>query len=594
MKIFNRFFIVLVILLGSCQPEEIKINTGPIFPGSFLMEGTNNVTGETVSKVMSQNETGVPVNAVFTLSLSKAITPESASAVSLSQDGNPVEASVTAEGESIVIDPAADLAFATRYTITIGTSIKALDGGIALGALSTSFTTESLVPSVYDGEIFYMSFDGDFAESVSGTNASVVGTPGFAGEGIKGGNSYKGAADSYLTFPATGLQADAFSATFWLKVNAVPDRGGILVMGPPDPNLPTTPNNRTTGFRFFREDASGNQRFKLNVGNGTADNWFDGGAAADVDPAANKWVHFAFTIADTEAIVYIDGQVVSQGSFPGISWAGCDILSIMSGAPRFTEWGHLSDQSYMDELRIFNKVLTQQDIQAIVDVESAYVPEYEGETFYMPFNGNNKEKVSNTEATVVGAPGFAGEGVVGDSYAGAADSYLTFPAASLQGEEFSAAFWLKINAVPDRAGILVMGPPDANLPATPNNRTAGFRFFREDASGMQRFKLNVGDGTADTWFDGAANADVDPTTNEWVHFAFSISKTEAVVYIDGEIVSQGAFTGISWDGCDILSIMSGAPRFTEWGHLSDASYMDELRLFNKALSQVDVQAIMND
>jgi hypothetical protein len=111
---------------------------------------------------------------------------------------------------------------------------------------------------------------------------------------------------------------------------------------------------------------------------------------------------------------------------------------------------------------------------------------------------------------------------------------------------------------------------------------------------MQRFKLNVGDGTADTWFDGAANADVDPTTNEWVHFAFSISKTEAVVYIDGEIVSQGAFTGISWDGCDILSIMSGAPRFTEWGHLSDASYMDELRLFNKALSQVDVQAIMND
>jgi hypothetical protein len=111
---------------------------------------------------------------------------------------------------------------------------------------------------------------------------------------------------------------------------------------------------------------------------------------------------------------------------------------------------------------------------------------------------------------------------------------------------------------------------------------------------MQRFKLNVGTGTSDTWFDGGAAADVDPTTDEWVHFAFTISQTEAVVYINGQVVSQGPLAGVSWEGCDILSIMSGAPRFTEWGHLSDESFMDELHLFNRALTQGQVQAIMDD
>jgi hypothetical protein len=41
----------------------------------------------------------------------------------------------------------------------------------------------------------------------------------------------------------------------------------------------------------------------------------------------------------------------------------------MSGAPRFTEWSHFSDLSLMDELRIFSKALTQDEIKTIIDDE---------------------------------------------------------------------------------------------------------------------------------------------------------------------------------------------------------------------------------
>jgi hypothetical protein len=42
-------------------------------------------------------------------------------------------------------------------------------------------------------------------------------------------------------------------------------------------------------------------------------------------------------------------------------------MSIGSGEPRFNEWGHLSDNSLIDELRIYNKALTASQIKEIVN-----------------------------------------------------------------------------------------------------------------------------------------------------------------------------------------------------------------------------------
>lgn len=449
----------------------------------------------------------------------------------------------------------------------------------------SNFSKEPPYTPLYPGETFYMNFDGSYSELVSVTDADEFGSPGFAPEARVGSGAYAGSPDSYLTFPTDGLLANEFSASFWLKVNATPDRAGVLVIGPPDENNPDAQNNRTSGFRFFRENAGGMQRFKLNVGSGDGDSWFDGGAAADVDPTVDQWVHFAFTISDSQCVVYKNGEVVSQNSFTGVDWTGCDILSIMSGAPRFTGWNHRSDESYMDELRLFNMALTQEDVIELIAQAD--------EIFKLDFNGSYTESYSDEDCTEVGTPGFSSDAYEGTSaYQGAADSYLTFPTDGLLNEEFSAVFRYKLNGTPDRAGVLVIGPPDTNNPDAQNNRTSGFRFFRENAGGMQRFKLNVGNGSGDSWFDGGAAADVDPNNPQWVQMAFTISSTECVVYIDGQVVSQNAFTGVDWTDCDILSIMSGAPRFTGWNHRSDESLMDNLRIYKKALSQEEIQSML--
>ena len=259
-----------------------------------------------------------------------------------------------------------------------------------------------------------------------------------------------------------------------------------------------------------------------------------------------------------------------------------------------------SDLSYLDELRIFDKVLSEEELEALTGIEFGEPDKDPGidpvdgpdavEMLYMSFDTDFTIEVSDAVATVVGTPTVADGGVSGKAYAGATDSYLTIPTEGLLNDEFSASFWMKVNPDPDRAGIVVIGPPDTEKPDTPNNRTSGFRFFRENAGGDQRFKLNVGDGTADAWIDGGEFADVAPDAG-WVHMAFTVSQTRAQVWIDGILVAASDLTGLDWTDCDIISLASGAPRFTEWGHLSDLSMIDELQLYNGVLNPAQIAAL---
>ena len=229
---------------------------------------------------------------------------------------------------------------------------------------------------------------------------------------------------------------------------------------------------------------------------------------------------------------------------------------------------------------------------------SPYKPIYAGEIFYMPFDGEFTEQISNKAATVVGFPTTA-DGKVGKAYLGVPDSYLTFPTDSLiKTQEVSATFWMKVHVSPEplkaRAGILTVSAEDpAPVAGKQNLRTNGFRFFREVGDGLQRFKLNVGIGVEEKWNDGGT---VDPAAGEWVHFAFTVSGTTTMIFINGVVapkIGQVLTSPIDWTGCNLLTIMSGAPRFTGWDHLSDLSLMDELRIFNKALTVEEINTIMN-
>lgn len=470
----------------------------------------------------------------------------------------------------------------TKYTfdnLTTGEHVLNITAVDIEGKSTTkliNFEKEPAYVPVYDGEVFYMPFDGSFIELVSVTDATVVGTPGFSDDAIAGTKSYKGAADSYLKFPIAGLGLeDEFTVAFWYKVNTTPDRAGILSIGPPGINT------RTSGFRLFRE--GGANPVKSNIGLGTEESWNDGGAIS-----ATEWVFVSLVVGNGSQGIYVNGTLLRpQSAYTGaVSWTGTEFLSIGSGAPNFTEWGHLSDRSQIDELRIFNKKLTQSEIEFVMNTsaQEPYEPEYEGEVFYMPFEDElYYDRVSEKAATIVGTPSF-GTGKEGSAYAGATGSYITFPLADLGLEdEFSVSFWYKVNTTPDRAGIMTVGPPGINT------RTSGFRLFRE--GGASVVKSNVGLGDGESWNDGGAIS-----ATEWVFVTLVAGGGMQGIYVDGVLLRpESNYTGaVSWANTTNISIGSGAPMFTEWGHLSDLSLIDEVRIFNRKLTQTEIQDMMND
>lgn len=458
------------------------------------------------------------------------------------------------------------------HTVTV----KATDLEGNVTSSTVNFSKEPPYTPKFENEFLYMPFDGDYVDLITLKSADVTGDLSFAGESFLGSNAFTGASDSYITIPFDGSIGSDFTASFWYKVSGEPGRAGILVAGADE--------ERTQGFRLFREGDTEKQRIKLNVGTGDAGVWNDGG---EIDVEAGEWVHIAFTVNATESTFYINGMPMNTGDMGGksIDWTGVEKLTIGSGGETFSYWDHLYDSSMMDELRFFDKSLSQEEVQNLISASA--------ETLHLGFNGAYQDEVSNREITEVGNPGFAGESAEGNNaYAGADGSYLTMSSEGLLSKTFSATFWYKVNATPDRAGIIVIGPEDEENPDAQNNRTSGFRLFREGNETEQRIKLNVGTGAADTWNDGGV---IDVAAQEWVYVAFTISEDESKIYLDGELMDTASLPGaIDWTGTDVVSIMSGAPRFTGWGHLADMSFMDNLTFYNKVLTQEDIQSMMGN
>jgi len=229
--------------------------------------------------------------------------------------------------------------------------------------------------------------------------------------------------------------------------------------------------------------------------------------------------------------------------------------------------------------------LTDKSVSGSVSFRKITAPTYDpldGEVAYFPLDGFYLDLISGNGLTPVGTPGFAA-GKVSDAYAGATDAYLTYPSAGITGNSLSAAFWYKLIDDPARAGIFMISYPAASS----EDRLNGLRFARElDGAGpKQKFWMNIGNGTVDTWIN-PPSFDV---TGEWMHIALTVSETHVIIYINGEIAAEADYEGpINWTDCPSISLMSGQPNVIYWEHFSDLSLLDELHIFNREITAAEV------
>jgi len=230
--------------------------------------------------------------------------------------------------------------------------------------------------------------------------------------------------------------------------------------------------------------------------------------------------------------------------------------------------------------------LTGQTDEASVSFSKITAPVYtplEGEVAYFPLDGYYLDLITGSGLTVHGSPSFE-SGKVNDAYKGAEDAYLEFPATGLLGDEFSVAFWYKLDVTKNRAGIIAISPEG-------ESRNNGFRFARENSGDLQNLFVNYGDGAAEVWINPFYQATPD---GNWMHVAITIDAAGSKYYINGELAKENPYEGkIDWTGCSSISIASGMPNFVYWEHFSDLSSYDEIHFFKKAITAETILSLYN-
>jgi hypothetical protein len=115
-----------------------------------------------------------------------------------------------------------------KHTLTV----TATDIAGKTGTQSVTFSKTTPYHPLYDGEVFYMPFDGDFVEQVNNKPPdSLIGTPGFVDGKI--GKAYVGFPNSYVGFKTAsipGIPGTQFSMAFWYNLNAVPDLKSVVLI----------------------------------------------------------------------------------------------------------------------------------------------------------------------------------------------------------------------------------------------------------------------------------------------------------------------------------------------------------------------------
>lgn len=312
--------------LVSCKKEDevgaLTVSTATV--------GGRDIAGATAA-------TGVGLTSNVVVRFNKALNASTATANSVTltpTGGSAVAATVTAAGDSIVVNPTNDLLSGTRYTLTLSNALKANDGGsfTARNFTFTTFGPLNVTPPKVGNQIAFWAFDGTVNESQGRLNIS-------GQEAITFGADRKNNAGAAAMFDGdrsiievangTSLITPSNSLAFWIKLDTNQTHGHF-VMGA---NF-----FRGHQFEFTRNGewfkSAANFNFAASADSNTGEDLFynangqyntTGGWMGHTfkdtrnlkQEVPDKWVHVVHTYDATTKIrtMYLNGQRVMASDF---------------------------------------------------------------------------------------------------------------------------------------------------------------------------------------------------------------------------------------------------------------------------------------
>jgi|CXWL01.1.fsa_nt_gi hypothetical protein len=353
-----------------------------------------------------------------------------------------------------------------------------------------------------------------------------------------------------------------FTIDLWLYSNNVGNGAYLLGKSHPDGGM---------GWDIRLHD----QRIRLEGTDGWAPsfNW-----ESDQSVTPNGWHHLAVTAGPSQIAVYIDGVLKGTPSRGAISTAPNPFRLGFT-----TNYGGTPFNGQLDELEIFDRQLTEQEILAIYNAGSAgkckpvCTPLPINGVSWWKGNGAPNDTFGINNGILMNGAGYA-PGIVGQAFDfSGTDDYL----------QVATPVGLPVGAAP-RTMMLWFKTPNSWADTYPLMMQYG------GTSPSSKFGLMAVDsGGRKLYFWGEANDLVGSTvlqTNTWYHGAVTYDGSTVKLYLNGLSETSQAKSLNTFSGSDFTLGRYGSNSAItgEWNGL-----IDEPVIFSRELSQAEIQAVFD-
>jgi len=368
--------------------------------------------------------------------------------------------------------------------------------------------------------------------------------------------------------PSLNITGNQLTIESWIYLDSTfSDNAQIVAMA----TGTNAPADRKYGLSV---NTAGNLVFEVNTANG-----YIGNVPGAVVPT-NTFVHVAGVYNGSTATLYINGAPAGTQSLTGNIVSSVGNLTI----GQFAVGGFSTFKGLIDEVGIYNRALSQTEIQSIINAGSS---------------GKCKPVATNPAANLVGF--WTGDGDFRD-FAGedqnGTNSGVTFKVGKV-GQSFNFTADPQNVSIPDSAA---MRPANFTVEAwTKSTNNGGVRHI---------FAKTLGTGTSDSYVLWVENGNLNgsicstpssclqigtsaPNTGEWHHLALTFDDASDTlrIFIDGVQATSGT-TAISI-GYDTHPVLIGADYGNESIFDSWNGLIDEVSFYNRALTQPEIAAVYN-
>lgn len=153
--------------------------------------------------------------------------------------------------------------------------------------------------------------------------------------------------------------------------------------------------------------------------------------------------------------------------------------------------------------------------------------------------------------------------------------------ANLRPPQISASLWIQFTVAASTGADMILGQQSSNYGA------GGYFLRRNRTAAGSGFSVFIYDGASP---EPRVTASTVPTTGEWYHVAFTFDESNIRIYVNGELDGTTARSvSIDYGTGGTFAIGSHPATNAE----NFPGYLDDVRVYNKVLSEEEIQAIYN-